>query len=91
MRAYYFDNQPGDQRLPHETERPVDNANLRKLGILHWTIPLDQDAPPGGWQSEIDRIVEQEGYRNRDMMNVTKEGLGDQFETKLKMFFEEYV
>jgi len=76
--------------LPHETERPVDNANLRKLGILHWAISLDRDAPPGGgWESDIDRIVEQEGYRNRDMMNVTKEGFGDQFETKLKMFFKE--
>jgi 1,2-dihydroxy-3-keto-5-methylthiopentene dioxygenase len=90
MRAYYYDNLPGDQRLPHNSERSVDNAVLRKIGVLHWTIPQDQESP-GGWQSEIDRIAEQQGYKNRDTINVTKEGLGDQYEAKLKSFFEEYV
>ncbi len=90
MRAYYFDNLPGDQRLPHNSEIYVDNADLRKLGVLHWTIPVDQNSP-GGWETEIDKIAEQQGYKNRDTMNVTKEGLGDQYETKLKTFFEEYV
>jgi 1,2-dihydroxy-3-keto-5-methylthiopentene dioxygenase len=88
MRAYYFDNLPGDQRLPHKSERSVDVADLRKLGVLHWTVP--QDAP-GGWESEIDRIAKQQGYKNRDTINCTKEGLGDQYETKLKSFFEECV
>lgn len=86
MRAYYFDNLPGDQRLPHESERSVDIAALRKIGVLHWTVPLDQK---GEWESEIDRIADQQGYKNRDTINVTKEGLGDLYETKLKSFFEE--
>jgi 1,2-dihydroxy-3-keto-5-methylthiopentene dioxygenase len=90
MRAYYFDNLPGDQRLPHESQRSVDIARLRKIGVLHWTVPLDQKTP-GGWESEIDRIAEQQGYKNRDTINVTKEGLGDLYETKLKTFFEECV
>ena len=90
MRAYYFDNLPGDQRLPHDSERSVDIADLRKIGVLHWTVPLDQGAPLG-WESEIDRIAEQQGYKNRDMINVSKEGLGDQFETKIKSLFEECV
>jgi len=90
MRAYYFDNLPGDQRLPHESERSVDDADLHKLGVLHWTVPLNQKAP-GGWESEIDRIAKQQGYKNRDTINCTKEGLGDQYETKLKSFFEECV
>jgi 1,2-dihydroxy-3-keto-5-methylthiopentene dioxygenase len=90
MHAYYFDNLPGDQRLPHESKRSVDNATLRKVGVLHWAIPLDQEAP-GGWESEIDKIAEQQGYKNRDTINITKEGLGDQYETKLKTFFEECV
>jgi 1,2-dihydroxy-3-keto-5-methylthiopentene dioxygenase len=90
MRAYYFDNLPGDQRLPHNSETSVDNADLRKLGVLHWVIPLDQDSP-GGWESKIDKIAEQRGYKNRDTINVTKEGLGNQYETKLKTFFEECV
>jgi len=88
MRAYFFDNLPGDQRLPHESERSVDSAVLRTLGVLHWTIPLDQEVP-GGWESEIDKIAKQQGYKNRDTINCTKEGLGDQYETKLKTFFEE--
>lgn len=90
MRAYYFDNLPGDQRLPHESERSVDKSDLRKLGVRHWTIPVDQEAP-GGWESEIDGIAERQGYKNRDTMNITKEALGDQYETKIKMFFEECV
>jgi 1,2-dihydroxy-3-keto-5-methylthiopentene dioxygenase len=90
MRAYYFDNLPGDQRLPHESERSVDIAELRKIGVLYWTVPLNQETP-GGWESEIDRIAEQQGYKNRDTINVTKEGLGDLYETKLKSFFEECV
>jgi len=92
MRAYYFDNLPGDQRLPHESERSVDNTDLHKLGVLHWTIPLDQGTP--GWESEIDRIAAQQGpqgYKNRDTIDVTKEGLGNQYEAKIKLFFEECV
>jgi 1,2-dihydroxy-3-keto-5-methylthiopentene dioxygenase len=88
MRAYYFDNLPGDQRLQHDSGRSVDPPHLRKLGVIHWAIPLNQNSP-GEWESEIDAIAKQQGYKNRDTMNVTKEGLGDQYESKLKSFFEE--
>ncbi len=90
MRAYYFDNLPGDQRLPHDSKRSVDNADLRRVGVLYWTIPLDQESS-GGWESEIDRIAEQQGYKNRDRINVTKDGLGDLYESKIKAFFDECV
>ncbi|KAF8472934.1 1,2-dihydroxy-3-keto-5-methylthiopentene dioxygenase [Russula ochroleuca] len=88
MRAYYFDNLPGDQRLQHDSGTSVDLADLRKLGLLHWAIPLDS---PGGWESEIDRIAEQQSYKNRDTIDVTKEGLGDQYESKIKIFFQEHM
>ncbi|KAI0259758.1 1,2-dihydroxy-3-keto-5-methylthiopentene dioxygenase [Gloeopeniophorella convolvens] len=88
MRAYYFDNVPGDQRLKHDSGRPVDAEYLRKLNVLHWTVPLDI---PGGWEGEIDKIARERSYKNRDMINVTKEGLGDAYEAKLKMFFEEHM
>jgi len=88
MRAYYFDNLPGDQRLQHDSGRSVDPPHLRKLGVIHWAIPINQNSP-GEWESEIDAIAKQQGYKNRDTMNVTKEGLGDQYESKLKSFFEE--
>jgi 1,2-dihydroxy-3-keto-5-methylthiopentene dioxygenase len=86
MRAYYFDNLPGDQRLQHDSGRSTDPDHLRKLGVLHWTIPLDTT---GGWESAINEISDQQGYKNRDTINVTKEGLGDLYESKLKSFFEE--
>jgi 1,2-dihydroxy-3-keto-5-methylthiopentene dioxygenase len=89
MRAYYFDNLPGDQRLKHDSGRSIDSPHLAKIGVLHWTIPLTQDNSPGGWESEIDKIAKEKGYKNRDTINVTKEGLGDQYESKLKSFFEE--
>ena len=88
MRAYYFDNLPGDQRLQHDSGRSVDPSHLGRLGVLHWTIPLAQDSP-GGWESKIDAIAKENGYKNRDTVNITREGLGDQYESKLRSFFDE--
>jgi 1,2-dihydroxy-3-keto-5-methylthiopentene dioxygenase len=86
MRAYYFDNIPGDQRLPHDSGKPVDLEHLQKLRVRYWTVPQEP-----GYEVAIDRIAEEEGYKNRDTINVTKEGLGDLYETKLKGFFDEWV
>lgn len=58
---------------------------LKKLGLLCWSIPTDN------WEPEVDRIAQDREYKNRDRLNVTKEGLGDQYEAKLKMFFNELV
>jgi len=88
MRAYFLDDLLGDQRLPHDSGKFTDPAHLRGLGVLYWTIPLDN---PGGWEIEIDRIAEQHSYKNRDIINISKEGLGDLYESKLKSFFEECV
>jgi len=73
MRAYYFDNVPGDQRLPHDYDpsRPVSEETLDKLGLKHWHIPVE------GHEPKVDEVARVEGYRNRDIINVTKEGLGD--------------
>jgi 1,2-dihydroxy-3-keto-5-methylthiopentene dioxygenase len=83
MRAYYFDNIPGDQRLHHDSGRAIDLEYLDRLGLILRTIPLDT------WEAEIDKIAEQRGAPIRDIMDVTKEGLGDQFEYMLGKFFEE--
>lgn len=86
MRAYYYDNLPGDQRLDHDSGRPVDPDYLRKLGLLLWHIPLDDS---GEWESEVDKVAEQQGCKTRENMDVTKEGLGDQFEAMLEKYFGE--
>ncbi|KAG8997332.1 1,2-dihydroxy-3-keto-5-methylthiopentene dioxygenase [Tulasnella sp. 427] len=87
MRAYYFDNQPGDQRLPHDYDpsRPVDVDTLNKIGVLYWRVPVED------YRSQIDAIAAERDYKNRDTINVTKEGLGDQYEAKIKSFFEEHM
>ncbi|KAG8900162.1 1,2-dihydroxy-3-keto-5-methylthiopentene dioxygenase, partial [Tulasnella sp. 408] len=87
MRAYYFDNEPTDQRLPHDCDpsRPVDVETLGKIGVLYWKVPVED------YQSEIDAIAAKRDYKNRDTINVTKEGLGDLYEAKIKSFFEEHM
>jgi 1,2-dihydroxy-3-keto-5-methylthiopentene dioxygenase len=85
MRAYYFDDLPGDQRLLHDSGRPVDESTLASLGVLHWSIPVED------WESRINDVAKERDYKNRDTINVTKDGLGDAYESKIKSFFEEYV
>jgi 1,2-dihydroxy-3-keto-5-methylthiopentene dioxygenase len=73
MRAYYYDNLPGDQRLPHDCipSQPVSAEVLTALGIKFWTIPVE------GYESQLDAIAKERGYKNRDTINVSKEGLGE--------------
>ena len=73
MRAYYYDNLPGDQRLPHDfiPSQPVPPERLNALGVKDWNIPLE------GYESRVDAIAKERGYKNRDTINVSKEGLGE--------------
>jgi 1,2-dihydroxy-3-keto-5-methylthiopentene dioxygenase len=106
MRAYYFDNIPGDQRLPHDyvPSRPVSDETLQSLGLKHWHIPIQ------GHEPKVDEVARTQGYKNRDIINVSKAGLGEvrsshlsttpypfvvflaqAYEAKIKTFFEECV
>ncbi|PPQ84385.1 hypothetical protein CVT25_013046 [Psilocybe cyanescens] len=87
MRAYYYDNVPGDQRLPHDysPSRPVSQETLKALNVEHWVIPVDGHLP------KIDAIAKEKGYKNRDMINVSKEGMGEIYEEKIKTFFQEHM
>jgi 1,2-dihydroxy-3-keto-5-methylthiopentene dioxygenase len=87
MRAYYYDNLPGDQRLPHNCvpSRPVSAENLAALGVKFWTVPVE------GYEPKIDAIAKEQGYKNRDTMHCSKEGLGEIYEHKIKTFFEEHM
>lgn len=42
----------------------------------------------GKWEAAIDDVATKRGYKNRDTITVTKEGLGDAYEAKLQTFFE---
>jgi len=73
MRAYYYDNIPGDQRLPHDyvPSRPVSLDTLKAIGVSYWTVPVD------GYEEKIDQIAKDQDYKNRDTINVSKEGMGE--------------
>lgn len=73
MRAYYFDNLPGDQRLPHDyiPSRPVSEGTLSAINVKYWTIPIE------GYETKVDVLAEEQGYKNRDTINVSKAGLGE--------------
>lgn len=88
MRAYYYDNIPGDQRLLHDSGNPVEQKTLKSIGVLHWSIPIDEN---GTWELQINQVAKDRDYKNRDTINVTKEGLGDLYESKINIFFEEWV
>ena len=73
MRAYYFDNLSGDQRLPHDCvpSRPVSLETLEAHDIKFWHIPLDE------YESKVDAIATERGYTNRELTDVSREGLGE--------------
>ncbi|KAH9896097.1 1,2-dihydroxy-3-keto-5-methylthiopentene dioxygenase [Cubamyces lactineus] len=88
MRAYYFDNAPGDQRLPHDSGREVPFDTLAALGVLYWRIPVDT---PGGWEAKINAIAEERRYSSRDVVTANKDAFGPAFEEKMDMFFREHI
>jgi len=87
MRAYYFDNLLGDQCLPHDyvPSRPVSEETLQALGLKHWHIPIE------GYEPKVDEVARTQGYKNRDVIHVTKAGLGEAYEAKIKTFYEEHM
>ncbi|KPM36891.1 1,2-dihydroxy-3-keto-5-methylthiopentene dioxygenase [Neonectria ditissima] len=82
MKAYYYDNLPGDQRLPHDSGRGVDADALLALGVYYYHLPELQS---------VDELAEKRGYRNRDEIKVSPKTMGDIYEEKVKMFFKEHL
>lgn len=73
MRAYYYDNLPGDQRLLHDCvpSKPVSKETLDSINVKYWTIPVE------GYETKIDAIAKERNYKNRDQINVSKAAMGD--------------
>ncbi|KAG6018164.1 hypothetical protein E4U43_007350 [Claviceps pusilla] len=82
MKAYFYDNLPGDQRLPHDSGRSVDVETLSKLGVLYYCFPNLQD---------VDKLATDRGYKNRDEVTVSPESMGEAYENKVKTFFCEHL
>jgi len=82
MHAYWYDNLPGDQRLAHNSGRDVTVDALSKLGVLYYNI---SDV------SAVDELARERSYKNRDVITVSPEKMGDVYEEKVKMFFNEHL
>ncbi|KAG5949989.1 hypothetical protein E4U53_005582 [Claviceps sorghi] len=82
MKAYLYDNLPGDQRLPHDSGRTVDLETLGKLGVLYYHFPNLQD---------VDKLATDRGYKNRDEVTVSPEKMGEAYNDKVRAFFCEHL
>ncbi|KAI0166397.1 Acireductone dioxygenase ARD family [Xylariaceae sp. FL1272] len=82
MRAYWYDNVAGDQRLPHNSGKDVDQAELERIGVLYYRISEMEG---------VDALAQQRGYKNRDEITVSPAKMGDAYESKVRMFFDEHL
>jgi len=83
MRAYWYDNVEGvDQRELHDSGREVPSSYLAKLGILYYRFSDVAD---------VDNLAQDRQYKNRDVITVSPEKMGDVYEEKVKMFFNEHL
>ncbi|KDN66217.1 putative ARD/ARD' family protein [Colletotrichum sublineola] len=82
MKAYWYDNLDGDQRLAHDSGKEVTIDELKKLGVVYHRIS-DVDG--------VDQLAAKRGYRNRDEIIVSPEKMGDIYEEKVRSFFHEHL
>ncbi|CAG9944539.1 unnamed protein product [Clonostachys rosea f. rosea IK726] len=82
MKAYLYDNLPGDQRLAHDSGRSVDVETLKKLGVLYFHLDTIE---------KVNDLATERGYKNRDEIKVSPETMGEAYETKVKSFFSEHL
>jgi len=82
MKAYWFDNREGDQRQKHDSGREVESSYLAKLGVLYHHCPE---------MSSVDNIAKDRHYKNRDEITVSPQAMGNVYEDKVKMFFDEHL
>lgn len=72
----------GDQRLPHDSQKPVDPSYLAALGVLYSSHPE---------LSTVDELAKERDYKNRDEITVSPSAMGAVYEDKVKMFFHEHL
>ena len=72
----------GDQRLAHDSGKPVADDQLAKLGVLYYSI---SDI------AGVDKLAQERGYKNRDEIFVSPQKMGAVYEEKVKTFFHEHL
>lgn len=76
------DRRQGDQREDHDSGRAVDADYLTKLGVLYFHLPNEAD---------VEKLAKERSYKNRDVITVSPEKMGDVYEEKVKSFFHEHL
>ncbi|KAI6250307.1 1,2-dihydroxy-3-keto-5-methylthiopentene dioxygenase [Erysiphe necator] len=82
MRAYWYQDDGSDQRLPHDSGRDVSPEYLAQIGVLYYRVSSED---------EVDKLAEQRHYRNRDVITVSPQKMGDIYEEKVRSFFTEHL
>jgi len=81
MQIYYYTETPEDQRAPHKGE-DLTAEDLAKLGVLSARM---------GDVAGVDALAAERGYKNRDEVVVSPGAMGDAYEAKVRMFFDEHL
>lgn len=55
---------------------------LKNIGVLYYRIPELED---------VDALARERDYKNRDEITVSPEKMGDVYESKVRMFFDEHL
>jgi len=92
VQAWLFnDADTSDQREPHYTTPIVDIPldKLASIGVLYWKLDTEgcEANPTAG---KLGEIRSQRGYKNFDICTIAPGKLPN-FETKIKIFFEEHL
>lgn len=72
----------GDQRLPHDSGRAVEEKYLAQLGVKYFLVETMEG---------VDALAAERGYKNRDQVTISPESMGPVYEDKVKMFFHEHI
>ncbi|KAJ6461798.1 ARD/ARD' family-domain-containing protein [Mycena sanguinolenta] len=56
--------------------------------VLSWHVPVDrhETGVDEGDEFEVNRVAKERGYKNRDVINVSREGMGAVYEEKIRGF-----
>ena len=60
----------------------MDSAYLETLGVIYHQCPT---------VAEVDTIASERSYKNRDEIIVSPDKMGEVYESKVKMFFNEHL
>ncbi|KAL9584230.1 MAG: hypothetical protein Q9212_002259 [Teloschistes hypoglaucus] len=87
MRVFFYDNQPGDCRLPHDSGTELPLSYLSTLGILYYFFPPWSPSS----SSAVEELSSTRDYANRDEITISADAMGAAYEAKIQMFFDEHM